>query len=180
MAYIDVNLLPWRQQQRKRSNYRFVLFCIVSFSASIALIAAIDGVAKRLVEAESESVERLKFQLENLPVINESIALDLQRASKAQSELIKAWHSRQQQVSAISSVDVAESDGLAMTHLQIGGNQLTLKGEVESLSKLQGFVSGIEADPNWQNSRINKFQKAASKSAEFIIKSDYSDSEGAR
>lgn len=81
----QINLLPWREQERKEKKYLFAVTAGIFFAAAIFLIVVIHFVFYGLVDTQLEYNQFLTSQLQS----EQDALTDLSKKQKAQNAVIK-------------------------------------------------------------------------------------------
>ena len=153
-----INLLPWRDAQRKQKRQEFIL----SIGAALATAALVTLIGRWQMSASIE------HQQQRNQVLNDAIAqLDLQiqeilglenqkRKLLARMEIIETLQrSRPEIVHIFDEIVRTLPDGVYLTFLKQSGTRIELRGVAQSSTRVSAFMRNIDnsqwlADPSLQ------------------------------
>jgi len=153
-----INLLPWRDAQRKQKRQEFIL----SIGAALATAALVTLIGRWQMSASIE------HQQQRNQVLNDAIAqLDLQiqeilglenqkRTLLARMEIIETLQrSRPEIVHIFDEIVRTLPDGVYLTFLKQSGTRIELRGVAQSSTRVSAFMRNIDnsqwlADPSLQ------------------------------
>ena len=153
-----INLLPWRDAQRKQKRQEFIL----SIGAALATAALVTLIGRWQMSASIE------HQQQRNQVLNDAIAqLDLQiqeilglenqkRTLLARMEIIETLQrSRPEIVHVFDEIVRTLPEGVYLTYLKQSGTRIELRGVAQSSTRVSAFMRNIDnsqwlADPSLQ------------------------------
>jgi len=153
-----INLLPWRDAQRKQKRQEFIL----SIGAALTTAALVTLIGRWQMSASIE------HQQQRNQVLNDAIAqLDLQiqeilglenqkRTLLARMEIIETLQrSRPEIVHIFDEIVRTLPDGVYLTFLKQSGTRIELRGVAQSSTRVSAFMRNIDnsqwlADPSLQ------------------------------
>lgn len=149
-----INLLPWREEQRKQKRKDFVAAMGLSAMATVGVLFAahiyIDGLKEyqeqrnQLLETE---IKQLDVQIEKIKDIEETKAKLLAKIDVIQ----KLQESRPEIVHLFDEIPKTAPDGVYLTKLTQTGAALAFTGKTQSNARVSAFMRAIEAS-KWLNS----------------------------
>jgi type IV pilus assembly protein PilN len=149
-----INLLPWREEQRKQKQKDFLASMGLSALATIGVLFAahmyIDGLKEyqgqrnQLLEAE---IKQLDLQIEKIKDIEETKSKLLAKIDVIQ----KLQESRPEIVHLFDEIPRTAPDGVYLTKLAQTGAALAFTGKTQSNARVSAFMRAIEAS-KWLNS----------------------------
>ena len=142
-----INLLPWREQQRKERKLAFVVglgagtvaAVIAAFAGYLWFSSLIDGQRQRNTTLKNEIV-KLDRQIEE---INNLEAQKQQYISRMQV-IEKLQRSRPEIVHVFDTIVRTMPDGTYLTELTQTGRHLKLHGVAQSATRVSSFMRSIE------------------------------------
>ena len=149
-----INLLPWREAARKKSQQQFVM----SIVGAVALGAAVVGAGYTYMEG------RISYQNER----NAYIAKEIKRLDKAINEIKTLDANRKALLDRIAVIERLQSTrpgivhlfdemvnalpkGLYLTELKQEGNKIKLQGKAESSARVSSYMNRLNSSP-WLSS----------------------------
>ncbi len=153
-----VNLLPWREADRKRRRQEF-LFSIVAAIGSAALVTlAGRGLMSSAISHQEARNQALQTQIEALEKqIEEINGLEKQKqALIARMEIIETLQrSRPEIVHVFDELVRVLPEGVYLTYLKQSGPRIEMRGVAQSSTRVSTFMRNIDssewlADPSLQ------------------------------
>ena len=153
-----VNLLPWREADRKRRRQEF-LFSIVAAVGSAALVTlAGRGLMSSAISHQEARNQALQTQIEALEKqIEEINGLEKQKqALIARMEIIETLQrSRPEIVHVFDELVRVLPEGVYLTYLKQSGPRIEMRGVAQSSTRVSTFMRNIDssewlADPSLQ------------------------------
>jgi type IV pilus assembly protein PilN len=168
-----INLLPWRDQQRRERQLAFFVAlggsalaaAVVAFIAYLMLGAMIDAQNQRNLRLQSE-IKVLDKQIEE---INDLEAQKQKFISRMQI-IEKLQRSRPEVVHLFDELVKVMPDGTYLTSVKESGNKLKLEGVAQSSTRVSSLMRSI-ADSQWmRNPELEVVQtKADSVGSSFVL-----------
>jgi len=170
-----INLLPWRESQRKQKRQEFIL----SIGAAIATAALVTLVGRwqmsAAIEHQQQRNQILKDEIAQLDKqIQEIIGLENQkRALLARMEIIETLQrSRPEIVHIFDEIVRTLPEGVYLTYLKQSGTRIELRGVAQSSTRVSAFMRNIDSsqwlsDPSLQV--VETKSRDAGKGAEFTL-----------
>ena len=146
-----INLLPWRDQQRRERQIKF----FVALGASVAAAAVVAFVAYlwlgALIDAQDRRNERLKSEIRildrQIEEINDLEAQKQKFISRMQI-IEKLQRSRPEVVHLFDELVKIMPDGTYLTSVKEEGNKLKFNGVAQSSTRVSSLMRNI-ADSQW-------------------------------
>jgi type IV pilus assembly protein PilN len=143
-----INLLPWREAERKRKRQEFVL----SLGAAVATAALVALLGRwQMSAAISHQEERNKALSDQIAQLDKQIeeinGLDAQkRRLLARMEIIETLQrSRPEIVHIFDEIVRILPEGVYLTHLKESGTRFEIHGVAQSSTRVSTFMRNIEA-----------------------------------
>jgi type IV pilus assembly protein PilN len=154
----QINLLPWRQQQRAQRQREFGLFALGAVMAALAVALFTSWGVSAAIDRQRQRNELLKTEIANLDKqITEILGLEAQRARLlARMEIIqRLQRSRPEVVHVLDQLARTLPDGVYLTAVRQTDKRLELKGVAQSSTRVSTFMRNIEgsawlSDPQLQ------------------------------
>ena len=153
-----INLLPWREAERKRKRQEFIL----SIGAAIATAALVTLVGRwqmsAAIEHQDERNRIISDEISELDKqIQEILGLEKQKqALLARMEIIETLQrSRPEIVHVFDEVVRILPEGVYLTYLKQSGTRFEIRGVAQSSTRVSAFMRNIDgsewlADPSLQ------------------------------
>ena len=151
-----INLLPWRESQRKQKRQEFVL----SIGAAIATAALVTLIGRwemsSAIEHQQQRNQILNDEIAQLDKqIQEILGLENQkRKLLARMEIIETLQrSRPEIVHIFDEIVRTLPDGVYLTYLKQSGTRIEIRGVAQSSTRVSAFMRNIDnsqwlADPS--------------------------------
>jgi type IV pilus assembly protein PilN len=146
----QINLLPWRQQQRAQRQKEFGLFAGGALMAALAVTLFTSWGFSAAIDRQRERNELLKSEIADLDrQITEILGLEAQKASmRARMEIVeRLQRSRPEVVHVIDQLARTLPDGVYLTSVKQTDKKLELKGIAQSSTRVSTLMRNIEASP---------------------------------
>lgn len=142
-----INLLPWREELRKRQQREFGYMIGAGVALSLLLIVLIHFIIQGWIGGQNERNDLLKREI---ALLEEKIK-EIRELEKVKSNLISRMEviqqlqtSRPQIVHLFDEIINVLPDGSYLTELVQEGNILTLKGRAQSNARVSALMRGID------------------------------------
>src|SRR3954468_17757390 len=143
-----INLLPWREAERKRKRQEFGVGAIGALILAGVIALAVNWQMSAAVDAQNERNEYLKNQITELDKqITEILALEEQKERlKARIQVIEQLErSRPEIVHVFDQLVRTIPDGVNLISLKQTDRKLQLKGLAQSSTRVASYMRNIEA-----------------------------------
>lgn len=147
---IQINLLPWREQERKKEQIRFgivvgifagfglffTIFFHMHYSAIISRQMERNAILQAALDQESNSLMTLNKQQSALMNVDDQLhfIFDLRESSYRAVRLL-------------SELAIVNPDAITLYKIIRAGNQITVFGKAKSNLQITLFMDGIEKSP---------------------------------
>jgi type IV pilus assembly protein PilN len=175
-----INLLPWRDEERKERKLKFLV--ALGGSAIAACLVAFVGylMMDSMVSAQDARNEKLKGEISELDKQIEKInSLEADKARFiARMEVInKLQRSRPEIVHIWDEIARQLPDGVYLTALSQSGTRIKFEGVAQSSTRVSAFMRNIDGSSYLKNPELEIVQTNADKNvvgAAFILYADQS------
>jgi type IV pilus assembly protein PilN len=170
-----INLLPWREEDRKRRQREFLVAMGGALVAGIIVVVAVMFAFSQMINTQKDRNARLT---EEIAVLDRSISeIDgLERQKErllARMEIIEQLQrSRPEVVHLFDEMSRQLPEGVYLTGLKQTGSQVELKGVAQSSTRVSALMRNIDgsewfADPDVQ--KVETTDKGPARQAEFTL-----------
>ena len=162
---VRVNLLPWRQQQRRREQRAFVAQLAASFAAAAIFVAALGFHLGTQIERQEQRNRRLADRIAHLDGdIAEINTLrgrqeEIDRRIRALAEL---WIERSTTVEILDELTQTMVSGTHYTDLTRRGDLLTAQGVAASNVRVSGLMRNLRDSHRFSTPSLKSIGAAAS------------------
>ena len=170
-----VNLLPWREEQRRKRQQRFLFGLCAAILAGATVVYAVRLTVQGLLadqkarnRAIRSEIELIDGQLEELTWIESRRDQLLTRMQI----IVEMQHSRPRAVHLFHELMEILPAGVQLVEVAQNGNRVVLVGLAESNSRVAALMRNIEVSPGLQAPRLELVETAAEggvRSARFTI-----------
>jgi type IV pilus assembly protein PilN len=170
----QINLLPWRQQQRTQRQKEFGLFALGAVMAALAVTLFTSWGFSAAIDRQRERNELLKTEIADLDrQITEILGLEAQKARmRARMEIVeRLQRSRPEVVHVIDQLARTLPDGVYLTSVKQTDKKLELKGIAQSSTRVSTLMRNIEASPWLSDPQLQVVEtiKAGGSGSEFTL-----------
>jgi type IV pilus assembly protein PilN len=146
-----INLLPWRENLRKKRQRDFGIFALASV---LFMGAAAIGVHFYIDSKVDSQVKRNKYLSKEIAAMDRKIT-EIKELEKTKAKLLARMNviqtlqiSRPEVVHLMDEIVMTIPEGLFLTQLQQKGSKLTLSGRAQSNARVSAYMRNIE-DSKW-------------------------------
>jgi len=156
MIMTQINLLPWREEQRQELKKQFAMMAVMS----CVLAAAIVGLIHFQMQAKIDyQLSRNQFMSNEIAKVDEEIK-EISELQKVRRSLIERMEviqdlqgSRPSIVHLFTEIVSSVPNGVYLESLQQTGNNLKINGEAESNARVSTYMRNLQSsdwlkDPN--------------------------------
>ena len=171
----SINLLPWREEERKKRQRDFGVAMAGAVVAGIAVIVATMFVYSQKISAQDSRNARL--QAEIVEIEKKIVEIDnLERQKErllARMEIIEQLQkSRPEIVHLFDEIVRQLPEGVYLTGMSQSGTRIELRGVAQSSTRVSALMRQIDAsdwlsDPEVE--RVETTQSGNSRQAEFVV-----------
>ena len=171
----SINLLPWREEERKRRQKEFGLATAGAVLAGIAVVMLTMLAFNQMISGQQARNQRLTEEIAELQKSIEEIdGLERQKERLlARMEIIEQLQkSRPEIVHLFDEVARELPEGVYLTGIKQTGKRIEVRGVAQSSTRVSALMrqfdaSGWLTDP--QVERVETTQSGASRQAQFIV-----------
>lgn len=173
-----INLLPWREEQRKLRQRQFGMAAIGAVAAGGLFILLSNWIYQGRIDHQQERNERLTAEINKLAEsIKEIEGLERQKERLlARMEIIEQLQrSRPEVVHLFDEVVKTVPDGIFLTGLKQQGRGLQISGTAQSSTRVSAFMRNIDSSEWLTNPDLDKIETVASNGIEefrFVLKAN--------
>jgi type IV pilus assembly protein PilN len=156
MIMTQINLLPWREEQRQELKKQFVVMALMT----CVLAAAIVGLIHFQMQAKIDyQLSRNSFLTQEIAKVDEEIK-EIKELQKVRRSLIERMEviqdlqgSRPSIVHLFTEIVSSVPNGVYLQSLEQKGSNLTINGEAESNARVSTYMRNLQSsawlkDPN--------------------------------
>jgi type IV pilus assembly protein PilN len=176
-----INLLPWRDEQRKERKLRFLVWlggaaigaCLTAFVGYLLMDSMVSAQDARNQTLKAEIAE-LDKQIEKI----NSLEADKARFIARMDVIEKLQRSRPEIVHVFDEISKQLPDGVYLTGITQTGSRLRFQGVAQSSTRVSAFMRNIDGSSYLKNPELEvvKTEKSATTGATFVL---YADQRGA-
>ena len=170
-----INLLPWREAERKKRQRDFGVAMAGGVVAAIAGILATMFVYGQMISSQEDRNQRLTDEIVELEKsITEIDGLERQKERLlARMEIIEELQkSRPEIVHLFDEIARQLPEGVYLTGLKQQGSRLEVRGIAQSSTRVSALMRQVDAS-EWMTDpevdRVETTQSGASRQAEFVV-----------
>jgi type IV pilus assembly protein PilN len=170
-----INLLPWREEDRKRRQREFLVAMGGSFVAAVVAVVLVIFVFSQMIDEQRSRNARLTTEIAELDKsIKEIDGLERQKERLlARMEIIEQLQrSRPEVVHLFDEMTRQLPEGVYLTGMKQTGSQVELKGVAQSSTRVSALMRQIDSsdwftDPDVQ--KVETTDRGPARQAEFIL-----------
>jgi type IV pilus assembly protein PilN len=157
-----INLLPWREAQRKKRKRIFYLALVLSMVLTTSIVFYINLYISNLVENQKQ---RNKYLQEQITILDKQInkIKDLEKEKEkllARMEIIqKLQTSRPQIVQIFNEIAQTLPSGIYLESIKRQGHMSVLNGVAESNARVSIFMRNLDASLVFQDLKLEVIEK---------------------
>jgi type IV pilus assembly protein PilN len=170
-----INLLPWREEDRKRRQREFLVAMGGALVAGVVVVGAVVFAFSQMIATQQDRNGRLTSEIAELDKsITEIDGLERQKERLlARMEIIEQLQrSRPEVVHLFDEMTRQLPEGVYLTGMKQTGSQVELKGVAQSSTRVSALMRNIDgsewfADPDVQ--KVETTDKGPARQAEFTL-----------
>jgi type IV pilus assembly protein PilN len=174
-----INLLPWRDEQRKERKLRFLVWlggaaigaCLTAFVGYLLMDSMVSAQDTRNQTLKTE-ISELDKQIEKI----NSLEADKARFIARMDVIEKLQRSRPEIVHVFDEISKQLPDGVYLTGITQTGNRLKFEGVAQSSTRVSAFMRNIDGSNYLKNPELEvvRTEKSAASGASFVLYADQS------
>jgi type IV pilus assembly protein PilN len=170
-----INLLPWREEERKKRQRDFGVAMAGGVVAAIACILAVLFAYSQMIDNQQDRNQRLSDEIAELQKSIEEIdGLERQKERLlARMEIIEQLQkSRPEIVHLFDEIARQLPEGVYLTGMMQRGARVELRGVAQSSTRVSALMRQVDASPWMMDPEVDRVEttsKGASRQAEFIV-----------
>ena len=156
-----INLLPWREERRKRKQKDFLNALVLSALVGILILALIHTYIEGLKTYQGQRNQILQNEI----VLLDKKIVDIKDIEEKKKKLLakidliqKLQESRPEIVHLFEEIPKATPDGIFLTKFTQNGSELIFEGKSQSNARVSAFMRAIEASPWLQKPTLTVIQ----------------------
>lgn len=153
-----INLLPWREAERKRKRQEFGVGAVAALLFAALIAFAVNWQMQGAIDDQNDRNQYLKTEIANLDKqIAEILELEQQKARlKARIDVIERLErSRPEVVHLFDQLVRSLPDGVHLTSVKQTERQIQLKGVAQSSTRVATYMRNIEASEWLSNPSVD-------------------------
>lgn len=170
-----INLLPWREEERKKRQRDFLVAVTGAFVAAVVVVGLTMFAYSRMIDHQNARNSRLKAEIAELDrAIKEIDGLEAQKARLlARMEIIEQLQkSRPEIVHLFDEITRQLPEGVYLTRLRQSGSVVEVSGVAQSSTRVSALMRRIDGsewltDPNVE--RIQTTDLGAARQSTFTV-----------
>jgi len=170
-----INLLPWREEERKKRQRDFLISMAVSFVAAIVVLAGTVFAYSQMIDNQRSRNVRLENEIVELErSISEIDGLERQKERLlARMEIIEQLQrSRPEIVHLFDEVTRQLPEGVYLTGMTQTGSSIEVKGVAQSSTRVSALMRQIDAS-TWLTDpdvvKVETTEQGPGRKAEFVV-----------
>lgn len=170
-----INLLPWREEERKRRQREFGVAVIAAGIAGAAVVVTTIFIFNQMISEQNRRNDRLKAEISELEKSIEEIdGLERQKERLlARMEIIdQLQKSRPEIVHLFDEVARQLPEGVYLTGMKQTGTQVEIQGVAQSSTRVSALMRQIDSSEWLTDPEVEKVETTtagASRQAEFTV-----------
>ncbi len=153
-----INLLPWREAARKRSQQQFVMSTVAAVALGVAVIGAGYTYMEGRISYQNSRNDYIEKEIKQLDIaIKEIKTLDANRKALLDRIAVieRLQSTRPGIVHLFDEMVNALPKGLFLTKLSQTENKIKLEGKAESSARVSSYMNRLNASPWLSSSDLN-------------------------
>lgn len=145
-----INLLPWRDELRKKKQEEFIVSLITTAVIAIAIILGLQMYLGGMISEQKEKHDIVTKKISELQLITAKIKnIQAQNAilQSKRDAIQKLQKSRPEIVHFFDEIAKVTPDGVFLTQLKQERSRIVLKGKTESNARVSAFMRNVEGSP---------------------------------
>ena len=170
-----INLLPWREEERRRRQREFGVAMGGAVVAGIAVVMAVMFVFSSMIDAQDRRNDRLKAEIAELEksiAEIDSLERDKERLLARMEIIDQLQKSRPEIVHLFDEIVRQLPEGVYLTGMAQNGSRVELRGVAQSSTRVSALMRQIDSsewigDPEVE--RVETTDVGSSRQSEFVV-----------
>lgn len=170
-----INLLPWREEERRRRQREFGVAMGGAVIAGVAVVLAVMFVFSSMIDAQNRRNQRLTAEIAELEKsIQEidSLERDKERLLARMEIIDQLQKSRPEIVHLFDEISRQLPEGVYLTGMTQNGSRIELRGVAQSSTRVSALMRQVDAsewldDPEVE--RVETTDVGSSRQSEFVL-----------
>ncbi len=153
-----INLLPWREEARKKSQQQFVMSIVAAVALGVMVVGAGYTYMEGRISYQKQRNDYIQAEIKRLDVaIKEIKTLDANRKALLDRIAVieRLQSTRPGIVHLFDEMVNALPKGLYLTQLRQKQNKIKLEGKAESSARVSSYMNRLNASPWLSSSDLN-------------------------
>ena len=170
-----INLLPWREAERKKRQRDFLVAMAGSFVAAITVLGLTMFAYDQMIDGQNARNQRLENEIVELEKsITEIDGLERQKERlRARMEIIEQLQrSRPEIVHLFDEITRQMPEGVYLSGMRQSGTAVELRGVAQSSTRVSALMRQVDASP-WLDDpgvvRVETTESGPARQAEFVV-----------
>lgn len=163
----QINLLPWRDEQRKKRQEEFIVGIVLTAIAAVAIMFGIQMYLSSLISEQKDMNRIVGEKIAEINLITSKIT-DIQEQNSIlqnkRSAIQKLQKSRPEVVHFFDEVAKVTPEGVHLTQLKQESSRISLVGKTQSNARISAFMRNVEASQWLVEPQLNVIQGRNNKS----------------
>jgi type IV pilus assembly protein PilN len=180
-----INLLPWREEQRKEKTRQFASITAFSVVLTLAVVALVHVTISSQIDYQNKRNQILKNEIQQLDsALKEIEGLeDTKDKLLARMDIIQSLQQKRPQiVHLFDEIVRTVPEGIYLTGIKQSGTTITINGVAESNGRVSAYMRNIDAS-KWMSTpklTVIETRKGTLRSSNFVLTTSQSspDDEG--
>lgn len=163
-ASTRINLLPWREEERKRQNIEFGILAGAGAALAFLVVIAIYMLFDDRVSYQGQRNEFLKSEIRILDSKLETIkGLEAKKQSllDRMNVIQELQGSRPEAVHLFEELVITIPDGIWLTRITQSGRQLSIEGTTESNARVSAYMRNLDESKWLRSPQLVTIEKGA-------------------
>ena len=159
-----INLLPWRDELRKKRQDEFVIGIVIVAVVAVAIMFAVQMYLDGLIVEQKDKNRLVGEKIAELHLVTAKIKNIQKQNSILQSKrnaIQRLQKSRPEIVHFVDEIAKVTPDGVFLTQLKQSSSRIALKGKTESNARVSAFMRNVEASQWLVKPELNIIQSGS-------------------
>ncbi len=171
-----INLLPWRQEQRKERQRQFLTVLGLSAALMALIIFAVHLQYGRMISSQNSRnalLQRHIAQVEEQLKEIKGLEKEKERLLARMKVIQELQLNRPEIVRVFDEIVRTVPDGVVLSSMAQKGRSLTLKGDAQSNARVSSFMRNLDASPSFSNPSLSVIEidpKSPEKARKFVLR----------